>query len=46
MKKNQNILVWLSENGFGLEFLQSLLRLVTGTAEHKHLRKKSVINTT
>jgi hypothetical protein len=46
MKKNQNMAVGLSENGFGLAFWQTLLRLVTGTAEPKHLRKKSVINRT
>jgi hypothetical protein len=44
MKKNQNMRVRLSENGFGLAFLQSLLSVVTGTAEPKHLRKKEVCN--
>jgi hypothetical protein len=44
MKKNQNMPVRLSENGFGLAFMQSLLRVVTGTSQPKHLRKKEECN--
>jgi len=36
MKKSENMLVWLSKNGFGPKFLQSLLALMQGYCVEKH----------